>query len=173
MEGNKSGFMILLIIVVVLTIVVAALAGYILLFSGNNQKSSSENVKTEDTTKVVNESDLSTFELYESKSYFNLKSTESDKASHVIQVNVELRYLTKVTGISDVAKKLEANKGEIQELVGSYFLNVTIDEVKSVEEKEKAKRDLKKMINDLLNSTEKEKKGDIVYTVVISDWFFQ
>jgi len=98
--------------------------------------------------------------LFDEKTPFNLKSADSKKIS-VIVVNVELSYFAKVKGISDTTAKIESNKSKLQEIVGTYFQSLTLEEV-----------DLTKMMNEQLLANENI-NSDIIYTVVFDQWFYQ
>lgn len=168
MEG-KGSFFILLIIVAFLTLALAVLAGY-LFFVAGSPKTTTVEVQKETTKRPVDE-DLEMKKLFEGKKYFNLKNSD-DKKIAVIQVNVELVFYKKIKGIKDVKKKIDAYDGEIKEVVGTYFQNMTLDDAKKPEMKEQAKKELAKKLNELLTASEKEKK-DIIYTVNFEDWFYQ
>ncbi len=173
MEG-KGSFFVLLFIVAFLSLTLAILAGYVFFFSGNDQKAEAETVHSEE--KIPKDEDLSKMPLFEGKKIYNLKNTSVEgstgKSLPVIQVSVELKYFIKVKGIKNVEEKIIAHQGAIKELVGNYFLNMTLDEVSQITAKEKAKKELTKQINELLMSSEKDKK-DIIYTVIFDEWFFQ
>lgn len=167
MEG-KSNFFILLFIVAILTLTLAVLAGYLFLVgTPHNTVDSTQKAGT------VRPSDdqLVTLQVFEDKKYFNLKSTDNSKMS-VIQLSAELVYYKEVKGIKNVATKIAAYDGEIKELIGTYFQNMSIDEVRKPETKEKAKKELTAKINELLNESEKS-KADIVYTINFDEWFYQ
>ncbi len=173
MESSKGTFFILIIVVAVLTLTLAALAGYIFLVQGtsNGTETTSENVHTE--TSVPKDTELSTLALYESKKYFNLKNEDPNKIS-VIQVGVSLQYLNAIKEDKKliVSEKIEAYLPEIKEIIGTYFLNVTLDQVKDPAEIQKIKDELKVRINELINSGEEE-KYEFVYKVIFDDWLFQ
>jgi len=90
----------------------------------------------------------------------------------VIVVNVELSYFAKVKGISDTTAKIESNKSKLQEIVGTYFQSLTLEEVMKSDAKEKARADLTKMMNEQLLANENI-NSDIIYTVVFDQWFYQ
>lgn len=171
MEG-KSSFFVLLFIVAFLSLALAILAGYVVFFSGNEKKTEVITVRTE----VPSEDDLESMLLFEGKKIFNLKpssvSGEATKSIPVIQVSVELKYFKKVKGIKNVPEKIIPHLKEINELVGNYFLNATLEEVSQGTAKEKAKKELAKQINDLLKAAGNG-KNDIIYTVIFEEWFFQ
>lgn len=168
MEG-KGSFFILLFIVALLTLTLAVLAGY-LFFVADSSKPAVQTTQQAKTI-IPSEDKLERKMLFESKNVFNLKN-DDDKKIAVIQVNVELVYYKQVKGVKEVAKLLEAYDGEIKEIIGTYFQNMTLEDVKDLAVKEKAKKDLTKQINEKLTAAEKE-KNDIVYTVNFPVWFYQ
>lgn len=174
MEG-KSGFFVLIIVIAFLSLTLAMLAGYVFFFSGSDSEPAND---TEHGTKVEIPSDeeLATFSLFEGTKIFNLKNDpqkqESVNSIHAIKISVEIDYFKDVEGIKSVEEKLTAYEGKIKELVGNYFLNMTLEEVAKTEAKEKAKKELTKQVNELLLASEKI-KTNIVYTLVFDEWFFQ
>jgi flagellar basal body-associated protein FliL len=171
LEG-KSSFFVLLFIVAFLSLALAILAGYVFFFSGNGNKTEVVTVRTE----VPSEDDLGSMLLFEGKKIFNLKTSsvqgEATKSIPVVQVSVELKYFKKVKGIKNVPEKITPHLSEINELVGNYFLNITLEEVSQGTAKEKAKKELTKQINDILKAAGNG-KNDIIYTVIFGEWFFQ
>ena len=168
MEG-KGSFFILLFIVAFLSLTLAGLAGYVFFFSGSTQ-SASEAVHHQ--AKVVRppDEDLAVKKLFEEKGkYFNLAPSETDdKKLSVIQVGVELVYFKKVKGVKEPAAKIAAYDGEIREIVGTYFQNKTLEDVRKPETKQKAKEEITKEINKLLGE-----KENIIYTINFGEWFYQ
>jgi flagellar basal body-associated protein FliL len=170
---SKGTFFILIIVVAILTLTLAALAGYLFLVQGAPQAKSEVQAAVAETAVVPKEIDLATLELFDSKKYFNLKNNDPTKIA-VIQVSVSLQYFKAIKEDKKliVEEKVAAYQPEIKELVGTYFLNVSIDDVKMPDAKEKAKKELKKQINDLLNNGEKN-KYEYVYKVIFDEWLYQ
>ncbi|NTV90934.1 MAG: flagellar basal body-associated FliL family protein [Clostridiales bacterium] len=171
---SKGTFFILIIVVAVLALTLAALAGYIFLVQGNSNGSEAEATEAvHETAEVPTAEELSTIELYESKKYFNLKNEDPNKIA-VIQVGVSLRYFSAFEDDKKliVAEKIEAYLPKIKEIVGTYFLNVTLDQVKDPVEIQKIKDELKIQINEQLNAGEEEER-EYVYEVIFDDWLFQ
>ena len=128
---NKSGFFILISIVAFLSITIALLTGYILLQDSNPVSAKdpqNQNVR------IPLEKELLKEKLFEEKTAFNLKSEEAEKVSVIVEV--ELSYYKKVKGIKTPQIKLKQIKVN-QEIVGTYFQRLTIDDVADVEFKEK------------------------------------
>ena len=172
MENKGSYFIILLFIIAFLTLTLAALAGYIFLGGGQKAPADGVAVQKEVTVKRPAESELIPLatKLFEGKKYFNLKSADDKKIS-IIQVNISLKLFNK-KGFAD---KTKSYLEEIREIVSSYFQSMTLEEARQTETRTKAKHDLKKEINNLLNASEtnEKKKEDIVYKVIFDEWFFQ
>lgn len=168
MEAKGSFSMVLLIIIAILALALAGLTGYVFFFEGPTKSASA--IDKHEMTRPADE-DLVGKKLFESKNLFNLKSAD-DKKTSVIQANVELQYLKKVNGIKNVEEKIKTYDGAIKELIITYFQNITIEEARQPETKEKIKKELTKRINDLLSSSEKEYRN-IVYTINFSEWFYQ
>ena len=173
MEGKSSFFnIVLLVIVALLTLSLAALAGYV--FIGGGQKQSVV-IQQVDTT-IPADDELVSLKLYEGKpKYYNLKVENSaSNVLPVIQISVELKYFKKApkkSTIKDTTAKITAYEGEIKELIGTYFMNLSLNEVKKADAKEKAAEELKKQINELINKNEEVKK-DVIYKIAFEEWFF-
>lgn len=174
---SKSTFFILIVIVAVLALSLAALAGYLVIQGGSGGDKSGDAVTADDqgdkTIDIPKEEELVKIPLTSSATYYNLKKTDPKKTS-IIQLKVTLRcYKTlqrdKKAVVTDI---VAARSEEIQELVVKFFMNLTADEVQDVSMLDKAKEDLTKQINILLNEGE-EKPEDIVYRVIFSEWLFQ
>ncbi|HEY9059833.1 MAG TPA: flagellar basal body-associated FliL family protein [Pseudobacteroides sp.] len=171
--GGKGSFFVLLIVVAFLSLSLAVLAIYVFVFGGNNSGKETKVVETVTVT-TPKDSELAEMALFEGDKIFNLKSSPSseEKSLAAIRVSIKLKYFIKVEGIKDVAVKLKAYESEMRELVGNYFLNMSVDEVSKPETKEKTKKELKQQINHLLLESEII-KTDLVYSVVLEDWFYQ
>lgn len=169
LEGKRS-FFILLVIVAILTLTLAVLAGYILLVAGSPAQPKAETAASE-TVKRPSDEELVFRKLFEEKQFFNLKTNPGEKTS-VIVINIQLQYFKKVKGIKDVEAKITAYESPIKEIIATYFQGMTKEEAEKVETKTRAKEELKKKINELLTSGQKEKK-DIIYSVVFDEWFYQ
>ena len=169
MEGKKSGFFILISVVAFLSLTLVLLASYIFFVGGNvgiGQAASKKEVV------VPKEKELALEQMFASNTAFNLKTTKEDKEIHVILVNVQVQYFVKFDGIKDTTLKIQNNKSKLSEIVGTYFQNLSIDDVKNPDAKEKARAELKKMMNDHLMQNEK-KDGDLVYSIIFDYWFYQ
>jgi len=165
-EGKNRFSIILLVIIAALAIALASMAVFVLVGGGASTK------QVEKVVQITRPADSQvTVKKIFDKKLMNLKMAEDKKLS-VIQISAEMVYFNKVTGIKDIGIKLTSYDGEMKELIGTYFQNLTLEEVKKPETKEKAKKDLIKQINDLLNANEKG-KNDIVYTINFDEWFYQ
>lgn len=165
--GGKSSFFVLIGIVAFLSLSLALLATYVLL----QDRNPSNYVNAAQTEKVPKDDELVKLRLFEEKSPFNLKSDDPQK-SPILVVSLEVWYYKKVKGIKDSTVKVEGNKSKLQELVGTYFQELSIEQVIVPEAKENARKELTKRMNDFLTSNEYTKQ-DIVYTVVFDQWFYQ
>lgn len=171
---SKGTFFILIIVVAVLTLTLAALAGYLFLVQGTPSGKAAASGNTV-VAEVPDEKDLSILELYEGgKKYFNLKNDDEKKIA-IIQVNVALKYFNEIKDDKKikVEEKMTSNELEIKELISTYFMHVTLEDVKLPDAKEKAKSELKKQINELLNEGEKKEAHEYVYKVIIDEWLYQ
>lgn len=166
---KKGSFIILLVIIAVLTLSLALLAGYMFFISG--QPSTKKDTVQTNQPKVPDDSEFAYKDLFESEQNYNLKMDE-DGQIHVIQINVTLKYFKDVKGIKNIEEKLSAYDKMIKECIGTYFMNISVDEVRNADVKERIKKELTKKINDLLKSSEKQ-KSDIVYDVIFDKWFYQ
>lgn len=169
--NGKGSFFILLIVIAFLSLSLTVLALYVFVFGGNGSGKGTDAGQT--IVSVPKDSELAEVSLFEEEKVFNLKSKDKDeKYLSAIRVSIKLKYFIKVDGVKDVAAKLQAHQSDMRELVGNYFLNMTYDEVSKPETKEKTKKELKEQINKLLLETEKI-KTDLVYSVVLEEWFYQ
>ena len=168
MEGKSSSFIVLICVVAVLSLALAFLTGYVLFMGGSSTGQAAEQKKVT----VPKDRELALEQIFSSNTAFNLKSTQNDKSLHVILVNAQIQYFAKFDGIKDTTAKIQTNKGKLAEIVGTYFQNLTIDDVKKPEAKEKARDDLKKLMNEYLMQNE-EKDGELVYSIIFDYWFYQ
>lgn len=174
---SKSTFFILIIIVAVLALALAALTGYLFIMQGRTDSvaeasDGTENEKAQDK-EIPKEEDLVKIPLFDDTRFFNLKNSDNGKTS-IIQVKVTLKcYKTlKENKKAVVTDMIAARLEEIQELVVRFFMTMTAAEVKDLTIMDKAKEDLTKQINGIMNEGVK-KPEDIVYKVIFSEWLFQ
>lgn len=168
MDSKSSSFVILICVVAFLSLALALLSGYIFFAGGSSTGKAAERKQIT----VPKDSELTLERMFDSNTAFNLKTTDKDKTIHVILVNVQIQYFVKFDGIKDTTAKIQANKSKLSEIVGTYFQSLTLDDVRKPEAKEKARADLKKMMNEHLMQNE-EKDGDLVYSVIFDYWFYQ
>jgi len=167
--GEKNKFsIILLVIIAALAIALASITVYVLVGGGSGTKQTEKAVQI---TKPA-DSEITTLAIFDKKA-MNLKASDTKTSSTaVIEISAGLVYYNKVTGIKDTAAKVKTYDADIKELIGTYFQNMTLEDAKKPETKEKAKKELTKQINELLNANEKS-KNDIIYNVNFSEWFYQ
>lgn len=170
MENKKSGFFVLISIVAFLSLTLVLLASYIFFVGGNVGIGQAAGTKKE--VVVPKDSELALEQMFKTNTAFNLQTTKDDKVIHVILVNLQIQYFNKFSGIKDTTLKIQSNKSKLSEIVGTYFQNLSIDDVKNSDAKEKARAELKKMMNDYLMQNEK-RDGDLVYSVIFDYWFYQ
>jgi flagellar basal body-associated protein FliL len=170
LEG-KGSYFVLLIIVAILTLTLVILAGYLFFVASPQQPNLEKAASGEVELRRPSDSELASKKIFDEKQYFNLKSTQDNKLS-VIAISVELVYFKKVEGIKSTEEKINANESKIKEMIGTYFQNLTIEEVKLPETKQRANIDLTRQINNFLTSNE-DQKQEIVYEVVFDEWFYQ
>lgn len=166
MEGKNKFSIILLVIIAALAVALAGLTIVVLTRGSADSKTAAKAVQI---TRPA-ESEVTVKQILDKKP-LNLKMGE-DKKMSIIQISVEMVYYNKVTGIKAPADKVTAFDGEIKEIIGTYFQNLTIEDVKKPETKETAKKDLTKKINECLTSNEKT-KNDIVYQINFPEWLYQ
>jgi flagellar basal body-associated protein FliL len=168
LESKSSSFIILISVVACLSLALALLSGYVFFVGGSGTGQAAERKKVT----APKDSELALEQMFTSNTAFNLKLTEKDKSIHVILVNLQVQYFTKFDGIKDTTAKIQTNKSKLSEIVGTYFQNLTIDDVKKPEAKEQARVELKKMMNEYLMQNE-ERDGELVYSVIFDYWFYQ
>lgn len=169
MEGKKGGFFILIGIVAFLSLALVLLAGYVFFVPGSDDGKEQEKEKI---VTVPKDDELALIPMFEKNTPFNLKSGEKDTTVHVLLVNVQVQYYKEIKGITNTTEKIESNKTKLSELVGTYFQQLSIDDVKKGEAKEKAREDLKKMMNEYLLQNEVI-NGELVYSIIFDYWFYQ
>lgn len=167
---NRGGFFVLIGIVAFLSLTIALLAGYV--FFGQTSNPVDAKNSQNQTVRIPLEKELIKEGLFEEKTAFNLKKTDDSQKTYVIVVSAEISYYKKVKGIKDTTVKIEANKSKLQEIVGTYFQNSSINEVADANFKEKAREELIVLMNEELLKNENI-KSDIIYTVVFDQWFYQ
>lgn len=173
---SKGTFFILIIVVAVLALTLAAAVGYIFLVQGNSANNAKANVEqnTANSKEVPKDEELESIPVYDGKQYFNLKSDAESKTIAILQVDISLKYFIAFKNDKKliVSEKLDKNILKIRELIGNYFMEVTLDEAKQKDTKMKAKEELKKQINEMLNEGA-EKQHEFVYEVILSNWLYQ
>lgn len=170
---SKGTFFILIIVVAVLALTLAALAGYLFIVQGASKVEGEAVVATEVVKSIPKKADRTTIPLYEGKRIFNLKNDNPDKIAMMqVSVSLDCYKVLKEDKKVIVEEEVRAYSEEIQELVVRFFLTKTIEDVKNVDVMDKAKQDLTKQINALLNEGVKHPE-DIVYKVIFSEWLFQ
>jgi predicted CopG family antitoxin len=169
LEGKKSGFFVLIGIVAFLSLALVLLAGYVFFVP---RVTDGKDLDKGKIVKVPKDDELALISMFDKNTAFNLKSSEKDSTIHILLVNVHLQYYKELKGIDDTTAKIETNKKKLSELVGTYFQQLSIDDVKKGEAKEKAREDLKKMMNDYLLQNEVV-NGELVYSIIFDYWFYQ
>lgn len=163
---RKGIIFILLLIVAVLTLTLAIMAGY-LLVAGTAPENGAMAMQPVEIVPDVK--DLGFVPIFQDSQYFNLKSQGNSKPA-VIEIKAELVYL-KNAKVKDLEVKINSSMGMIRELIGTYFMKMTLEDVKKPETIEAAKKELTKQINNLLNSGEPV-RTDIVWTINFDRWFY-
>jgi flagellar basal body-associated protein FliL len=169
LEG-KSSYFILLIIVAFLSISLAFLAiGYF--FFGNNGSAPEKEVVLV-TEKVPTDDELSNKVIFEKRN-FNLKKTD-EKQVAVIVLTASMKHLKEVEGMkeAEITTKIDFYSNEINSAIGTYFQELTLEDVAKPDAKKKASDDLKKIINDIVKVDDK-KASPLVYSIVFDYWFYQ
>lgn len=166
MEGKNKFSIILLVIIAALAVALAGLTIVVLTRGSSDTKTAEKAVQV---TRPA-ESEVTVKQILDKKA-FNLK-IGNDKKNTYAQISAEIVYLNKVTGIKDTTLKITAFDGEIKEIIGTYFENLTLEDFQKTDAKAKAKEELKKRINECLNSNEKT-KNDIVYQINFQEWLYQ
>ena len=179
---KKSSFFIFLIIIAILTLVVAALTAFIVLVMPNMKTTTeaSGSVQAQVVVPSVSPPDerfISTMKLFSDRQFFNLKNEDPNRISICI-VDVSIKYHNKLDGIKDVQAKMDLNMDNLKEIVSTYFQNISLDQIKEIETKAKAKDELKAELNQFLISTidkeaDRRKVTEVVYEVVFSGWNYQ
>lgn len=169
MEGKGISFIILLIIVALLTMILAGVVIFFLVTSGNQAPAEQGGkVNVQSIVKPADDELASRF-LFE-KGIFNLRSEDSDKR-HIVRVTVSIKYFKEIKGL-EVEKKIDSNIEELKEMVGTYFQDLTLDQIKDSKMKTKFKKELTKKANDLLNENESA-KNEIIYTFIFSEFNYE
>ena len=168
----------LLIIIIAISIILGLTLTILFYVNYVNKDDGQDNTGSEEY--IPKESELGNYLLFEDRATLNLKYTKDLQRTPAIMININLKYFKEVKGIDNVAQKLENNRAEMKEQVSTYFLGITNSEAREIHTREKAKKDLKKIINEVLlknediskdEETEEKKEPEIVYNVIISEWF--
>ena len=177
---KKSSFFIFLIIIAVMTLIIAALASFILLVGITRPDAAADGGGTPATVitgEPPDEDSLATVVLLESGKPINLKTDDPSKPSFAL-VEMSIKYFIKLDGIKDVQAKITLNKANLQEIVTTYFMAMSVDEFSKFETKARVKDELKKELNDFLLTTissekDRRKVKEVIYDCVFSAWNYQ
>jgi len=172
--GGKGNFTILLFIISILTLTLAVLAGYLFFVGGGSQKNTVTKVVENKVIEIPDEQ-RGNYQVFEDKQYFNLKDDEDNKDSVIIIEKCILIYDKgkKSKNEEGYIAKFDMYKNEISEKIGIYFQNTTLSQVKQANYVDTVKKDLKEIINKLLNSSEKAgEEKEFVHDITIR-WFYQ
>lgn len=168
MEG-KSSYFVLLVIVACLSITLAFLAiGYFFFASG----SSSEKEVVVMTEVIPRDDELSNKVIFESKN-FNLKKTDTKQVA-VISLSASMKHFKETDDMkeADIIAKIEFYEAEINAAIGTYFQNLTLEDVSEKATMVKAEKDLKNQINQILTKNDK-KASPLVYSITLYNVFYQ
>ncbi|PYG89828.1 flagellar basal body-associated protein FliL [Ruminiclostridium sufflavum DSM 19573] len=168
MEG-KSSYFVLLVIVACLSITLAFLAIGYFFFASGSSGSEKEVVVVEQ--KIPGDDELSNKIICEAKN-FNLKKTDPKQVA-VISLSASMKHFKTVDDMEeeDVTAKIDFYSTEINSAIGTYFQELTLDDVAKKDTRTKAEEDLKDEINEILTKNDK-KASPLVYSVTL-DWFYQ
>lgn len=169
MEG-KSNFFILIAVIAFLSFTLAMLMGYIF-FVGNKGDKPVDLGENEKIIVVPKDEELDFENLFEGRTFFNLNRS-SEGQNHVIQVTLKMEYFKKVDGIRNPLEKIQLNKSRLRELVGSYFMSLTIDDVNTPQGRDTIRKELIVKMNELLLANE-ETNNSIIYNIVFEEWLYQ
>lgn len=170
MEG-KSSYFILLVIVAFLSISLAFLAIGYFFFDDRGSTPEKEYILVEE--KIPTDDELSNKVIFE-KTNFNLKKTD-DKQVAVIVLSASMKHFKKVDEMKseeEVIAKIDFYSNEIKSAIGTYFQGLTLEDVSKPDAKEKASKELKDKINEILTKNDK-KASPLVYSIVFDYWFYQ
>jgi len=180
---KKSSFFIFLFIIAVLTLIIAALVSFIMLVGINAQSASADTENAGNASSMAitveppDEDSLATIVLIESGQPINLMTDNPSRPSFAL-VEMSVKYFIKVDGIKDVQAKINLNKANLQEIVTTYFMAMSVNDFSRFETKARVKDELKQELNDYLLSTisaekDRRKVKEVIYDVVFSAWNYQ
>ena len=180
---KKSSFFIFLIIIAVLTLIIAALVTFIMLVGINTPSAVAEGANPGGAPPVTvageppKEDSLATVLLLESGKPINLRTDDPARPSYAL-IEMSVKYFTKVDGIKDVEAKMTLNKANLQEIVTTYFMAMSVEEFSKFDTKPRVKEELKKELNVFLLTTisaekDRRKVKEVIYDVVFSAWNYQ
>ena len=184
---KKGNFFLLLLIIAILTLIIAALVTFIMLVGITAPAQVASNAGGEGSGytgppiiiygEPPDEASLSTMQLIASNQPLNLMTDNPAKPSYAL-VELSIKYFNKIDGIKDVPAKIDLNKANLQEIVTTYFMAMSVEEFSRFETKTLAKNDLKRELNTFLLTTipgekDRRKVTEVVYDVVFSAWNYQ
>jgi flagellar basal body-associated protein FliL len=167
--GGKGTFLIMLIVIVILVVTIAVLTMFIF-YGGMTGLGGTANPGAT-VANMPKDGELGFINLFKEGKYCNLKPDE-ENPSPILQVDITLYYYKKIRGIKNVEEKINQYGSKTRELVGLYFQEKTLTEIKENNFWTEAKEELKREINKLLTENEKN-KDDIIYEVVFESWNYQ
>lgn len=167
MDKKGSVNIILIIVIAILSLSLAILAGVIFFASRPEDKSVDAVVKP--TVLKPGDANLGILELFPNEDkIFNLKYEDGKKAAY-IKINGEIWYNK---GIKNADKVINAYYSSIVEAVSTYFQNMTLEEARQPEKKQIAKKELKDILNKMINESEKY-EYNYIYDIIFDEWFYQ
>jgi len=165
---SKSIYTILLAIIAVLALALAVLIIFIFISYNPNQQVATNIESKGMSERVVSDEEMIEFKLFEgAEKMFALKS-EPENPDSIVMVSVTIKCDAgeKRKKETDITNRVNQYMSEFEEAVGDYFANMTLTEAKLVETRYKARDDLLKIFNDIINANKTEKEK-VIYKVTL------
>ncbi len=169
MEG-KSIYTILLAIIAILSLALAVIIIFLFIsFNPNQQTSGKAQVDNAIGERLVPDDEMIEFQLFDGTEKILTLKDDGSTPNSIVMVSVSLKCdagakRKKEKEITNLVSVLYLS--ELEEAVGDYFANMTVNEAKEMETRYKARDDLMDLFNEILNEN-KQTKLKIVYRVTL------
>ncbi|MDD4297797.1 MAG: flagellar basal body-associated FliL family protein [Ruminiclostridium sp.] len=168
MEG-KSIYTILLAIIAVLTLSLAILIIFLFISYNPNQQAAIDVETTKGMSeRVVPDEEMIEFKLFAGEEKMFALKGEPENPDSIVMVSVTIKCDTgeKRKKETDITNRVTQYMSELEEAVGDYFADMTLTEARLVETRYKARDDLIRIFNDIINAN-KQDKEKAVYRVTL------
>lgn len=166
---KKGIYTVLLSIIAVLSLALAVLIVFLFISYPSVKKEKASSANNEISERIVPDDELMEYQLFDGEDkVFALKDEPNHTDSLVlVSVSIKCDVGEKRKNEEKIKSLISLYTSELEEAVGDYFAEMTYSEAKNIETRNKAREDLMKIFNNILNEN-KEVKQKIVYKVTLT-----